>query len=145
METGVVVRHINLEDKEAISALSEQLGYPVSDDVIKKHIFAIINHDDHCAFAALHDGQVIGWIHAFFTIRVESEPFVEIAGLVVDEKYRRKSAGKELVDAVRSWAITKNVATIKVRSNILRLDAHEFYYRTGFTRLKDQRIFSYDL
>lgn len=145
METGVVVRQINLEDNEVISNLSAQLGYPVPEDIIQKHILEINSHQDHCAFAALHEGAVIGWIHAFFTVRMESAPFVEIAGLVVDEKYRRRSAGKELVEAVKSWAITKNVTTIKVRSNIFRLEAHEFYYCMGFTRLKDQRIFCLDL
>lgn len=145
METGIVVRRLNLEDNEVISDLSAQLGYPVPADLIQKHILEINNHQDHCAFAALHDGKVIGWIHAFFTIRIESAPFVEIAGLVIDENYRRKSAGKELLEAVKGWALTQNVSTIKVRSNIFRLDAHEFYYCMGFIRLKDQRIFCLDL
>lgn len=145
MDTGIVVRRMCLEDNEVISDLAAQLGYPVPADIIQKHILEINNHHDNCAFAALHEGIVIGWIHAFFTIRVESAPFVEIAGLVVDEKYRRKSAGKELLEAVKCWAKTKNVTTIKVRSNIFRLDAHEFYYCMGFTRLKDQRIFCLDL
>ncbi len=45
---------------------------------------------DNCAFVAIIEGKIIGWIHAFKALRIETKPFIEIGGLVVDEIYREK-------------------------------------------------------
>ncbi len=34
------------------------------------------------------DKNVIGWIHVFIAVRIESETFAEIGGLVVNENIR---------------------------------------------------------
>ncbi|NEU09457.1 GNAT family N-acetyltransferase [Flavihumibacter sp. R14] len=145
IETGIVIREAVTDDSEAIASLSGQLGYPSTIQEARERLARVIDHPESCVFVAVNDMQVIGWIHCFLTIRVESAEFAEIAGLVVDEGARGKHAGKELVSAVINWARKRSVRCIRVRSNIKRHAAHEFYRHIGFNELKDQKIFSLDL
>lgn len=91
------------------------------------------------------DETVIGWIHGFYSLRVESDAFVEIGGLVIDERYRRKGVGKMLVNEVIEWSRRMNIHKIRVRSNAIRTDAHTFYESIGFTETKEQKIFDLNL
>jgi len=145
VDSGIVIREAVIADSEALAALSGQLGYPASADDIRKRLSKIIEHDENCAFTAVMNGRVIGWIHAFLTFRLESPAFVEIAGLVVDENRKGAGAGRELVNAVIGWASNVNVASVRVRSNAKRQNAHDFYRHIGFDDIKDQKVFSREL
>jgi predicted N-acetyltransferase YhbS len=145
MEPGVVIREINKTDREAIINLSFQLGYPATPEEMEKRITAIMEQQDHCAYVAEYNQKVIGWIHAFYTVRIESEAFVEIAGLVVDQDFRKMQAGKRLVTRVNSWSLLKGVKSLRVRSNTIRTGAHKFYNRLGFKKVKEQAVFSIEL
>ena len=145
MEPAVLIREINTADREAINDLSFQLGYPSTPEEMAKRITAIIEHRDHYAYIAEYNQKVIGWIHAFYAIRLESEPFVEIAGLIVDQDFRQMHAGSELVAKVSSWSFLKGVKSLRVRSNTIRTDAHEFYTCLGFKKVKEQAVLSIEL
>jgi GNAT superfamily N-acetyltransferase len=83
----------------------------------------------------------IGWIHAFKTLRIESKPFIEIGGLVVDENYRGKGVGKLLINAIKNWSEQEEISTIRVRCHTKRKEAHLFYNKLGFSESKEQKIF----
>lgn len=145
METDILIRKVIIKDSEEIANLSSQLGYPATLDDMQNRLQEIIRHSWNCAFAAVENEKVIGWIHAFYITRVETAPFVEIAGLVIDENYRGKHTGRKLVAAVKDWCLSKGVTTLRVRSNALRYDAHEFYKHIGFTEIKSQKVFDLSL
>jgi GNAT superfamily N-acetyltransferase len=128
-------------DADAIAALSHQLGYPASPGEAGRRIGALLEHPDHCVFVVQSDAQVIGWIHGFYTINLESDPFVAIAGLVVHENHRRQGVGKLLIDAVASWSASRNCGRVRVRCNAKRTEAHRFYEALGFREVKQQKIF----
>ena len=134
-------RTAEIKDSESILELSEQLGYNTTIEDIKSRISKILNHSDNCAFVALEGTKVIGWIHGFYTLRVESEFFVEIGGLVVHKNFRGKGAGNILVEQVTKWAKSKNTHLLRVRSNIIRIESHKFYEKIGFSMKKEQKIF----
>ncbi|MDX5422095.1 MAG: GNAT family N-acetyltransferase, partial [Hymenobacteraceae bacterium] len=85
---------------------------------------------------AVLDDRLIGWIHGFYTLRLQSGAFVELRGLVVDENYRRTGAGRKLVEQVRAWAKQKGVRKVRVRCNTKRTDTHTFYKAIGFEEVK---------
>lgn len=145
MQPGVLIREITTADRNAVSDLSLQLGYSSTPEEINKRIIVILEHADHCAYIAEYNQKVIGWIHAFHTIRIESEPFVEIAGLVVDQDFRQMHVGRDLVIEVKAWSSSRGVKSLRVRSNTIRRDAHEFYNRLGFKEVKQQAVFSIEL
>ena len=42
---------------------------------------------------------------------------------------------------MKRWAEAKGVGLIRLRSNVVRTDAHRFYERQGFTKTKEQFVF----
>lgn len=128
-------------DAEAITALSHQLGYSISLSETTANIEKVVSSKDNCIYTALCDGNTAGWIHAFIAIRIETAPFVEIGGLVVDENYRGEGVGKALIAEVKNWCLEKNINTLRVRCNTKRLEAHKFYAALGFQQNKEQKVF----
>lgn len=136
------IRPATAADNRIISDLSGELGYPVDADDVAARIVALGTQPDHRLLVAEADGQVLAWIHAFRALRVESSPWVEIAALVVAAEQRGQGIGEALVEAVADWALTQDVASLRVRSNIRRERAHGFYARLGFTQNKTQLVLS---
>ena len=135
------LRELTITDAEPIANLSSQLGYDASVSETKVWLQEILQRKDHCVFGAVQGDKLIGWIHGFYTLRLESGAFVEIGGLVVEESYRGTGAGRKLVEQVRAWAKQKGASKVRVRCNAKRTDTHDFYKAIGFKEVKEQKIF----
>lgn len=141
----VFIRNAAAKDSEAISELSEQLGYKSSNKIIRNRLNLILKNDSHFVFVAVSDEKIIAWIHGFYSLRIESEAFVEIGGLVVNENYRKNGIGKILVESAIKWSEARNCKKIRVRSNIIRTDSHKFYKKMTFKLNKEQKVFDKQL
>lgn len=141
----ITFREIIEDDAEALVKLSLQFGYAVSVAEMRLRVAQLLAHQDHCGFVACAGEQVVGWIHGFYTFRLESEPFVEIGGLVVDENLRRQGIGQQLIERVKEWAAAQSVRKVRVRCNTKRFDTHKFYLNAGFTETKEQKVFDLPL
>jgi len=139
---NIALRDATANDSALIAELCGQLGYKTSGEKMQKRLSELINSkNDHCVFVATDEQTVVGWIHAFYSLTVESDPLVEIAGLVIDKDQHRKGIGQMLVNKVSGWAHTKEVSKLRVRSQVIRKEAHLFYQRIGFTEVKEQKVF----
>lgn len=136
------LRTLTLTDAEAITNLSSQLGYKATMAETKVWLQEILASKDHCTFGAVLGEKLIGWVHGFYTLHLESGAFVEIGGLVVDENCRRTGAGRKLVEQVLAWAKQKGVGKVRVRCNTKRTDSHTFYKAIDFEEVKEQKVFS---
>lgn len=142
----IEIREATVNDSQVIAELCGQLGYKTPNEKMLGRLTALIkNKSDHCVFTATHNGMVVGWIHAFYSLTVESDPLVEIAGLVTDKDQHRKGIGQLLVNKVTEWAHTKKVSKLRVRSQVIRKEAHLFYLGIGFTEVKEQKVFDLPL
>lgn len=140
--TPFQIRTASLEDSSGISKLSDQLGYPSSTVAIKERLESILSLDDHVIFVAFLTGpKIIGWIHAYKRQSVESGPFAEIGGFIVAKKFRGKGVGRLLLKAIENWALQMRLPILRVRSQIQRGDAKQFYTNMGFTITKIQNVF----
>lgn len=138
----ILIRIAEINDSEIITELSNQLGYETSNYEIQTRLKMILENLDNCIYVAVENGKVVGWIHGFYSLRIESDFFVEIGGLVVNENYRKSGIGKKLVARVTEWAKIKNCEKIRVRCNVIRKESHLFYERIGFKINKEQKIFN---
>lgn len=128
-----------------VQRLSEQLGYRLNIHEIENNIEEVALSNDHIAFVAATEERPVGWIHAFKAVFLESKPFVEIGGLVVDESHRGKGIGKILVESIKQWCVEKQISTLRVRSQVKRKEAHRFYVSNGFAEIKEQKVFQLNL
>ncbi len=137
----IIVRSIIESDAEAVNALSAQLGYQMPIEQTLANIRSVLSTKGHNAFVAIHESKIIGWIGVAEALQIESAPFCEIRGLIVDEKYRGHGIGKLLIDKVKQWGKTTGNKTLRLRANMIRKEAHLFYQHVGFTVIKEQKVF----
>lgn len=136
------IRAARESDTTAIARLAGELGYPSSADEALTRLQSVANRKEDGAFVAEHDGSVAGWMHVFVANRLESDPFVEIAGLVVADGSRGLGIGKALVETAERWARERGYRSVRVRSNVIRTEAHRFYENLGYRRVKAQAVFT---
>ena len=134
----VSVRPLRSSDTAALLRLTHQLGYVVTPGQLDAAIAAIAGQ---AAFVAVHDEHVVGWVHAFRCVMLQTGPFAEIAGLVVDEAHRGTGVGRALVERVEAWATEEGLHEIRVRSNVVREGAHRFYEQLGYSVEKTSTTF----
>ena len=139
---GIIIRNAEIKDSESITELSNQLGYEALNSDLQNRLKTILEHPDNCIYVATVNGKVIGWIHGFYSMRVESDFFVEIGGLVVRENSRKNGIGKLLVDKLIEWTELKNCRKVRVRCNVIITESHKFYEKIGFEINKEQKIFN---
>ncbi|OMD42146.1 GNAT family N-acetyltransferase [Paenibacillus odorifer] len=137
---NILIRTATIDDTQEIARLSSELGYPLNIEQLEERIPEISNRKDHVIYVAESDRQLIGWIHASVRLLIESPPFVEIGGLVVDQQHRGVGTGKQLVEACERWAAQIGVNKLRVRTNQTREDAVRFYTRIGFSQKKAQFV-----
>jgi GNAT superfamily N-acetyltransferase len=140
----IVIRKATTGDTAAIAKLSTQLGYPISEKDTEANITNISQNENEIILVAVQQG-VIGWIHLFYTTRLESGPFCEIGGMVVDNHHQRLGIGRMLVEAAKKWCNSRGYSVLRVRSNIKRVGAHQFYLQAGFKETKQQKVFEMEL
>ncbi|GHA79821.1 GNAT family N-acetyltransferase [Pontibacter akesuensis] len=138
---NITVRNAAPIDANAICSLSKQLGYEATVSETAARLKVLADSKTDAVFVAVSDDLVVGWVHAFYATRLESAAFVEIGGLVVDANIRGAGTGKLLVQNAIAWAQTHNVRNVRVRTNTLRLETHQFYQKIGFTQTKEQKVY----
>lgn len=132
------IREATASDAAALAALSTQLGYPAQPKEAVERLAAL--GPAGAVLVAEENGAVLGWIHVCGVQFFQSPPFAEVGGLVVDEASRGRGAGKLLLEAGARWAAEHGYGKLRVRSNVVREDAHRFYEREGFRRTKTQVV-----
>lgn len=142
-KVSVHIRPMLAKDSDCVAALATQLGYPSTPDEIHQRFERLAGNDLHAVFVAESEAdQAVGWIHIFACQLMESNTYAEIGGLVVDERCRGSGIGQRLLEQAEAWARAKACASIRLRSNIIRKEAHEFYLKRGYTITKTQHAFA---
>jgi GNAT superfamily N-acetyltransferase len=141
-ENDFVIREAVSGDASALADLAIELGYPSDEGETRNRLQKVLESAGHHVLVAENQADdVIGWVHVFDSIRVESDPFAELGGLVVSEQWRGRGAGTRLVEAAAAWAEDRGVPRLRIRSRVERTEAHRLFERLGFQGCKTQRIF----
>jgi GNAT superfamily N-acetyltransferase len=138
-----------MDDVPALVDLCRQLGYPTDLRSMTERVDRLVArplvHRVLVAPTPMDDGRLLGAVHATRRETIESEDYVEIAALIVDEQARCTGVGKVLVTAVERWTRNLGLGAVRLRSNVVRTGAHEFYQHLGYRVLKQQVSFLKDL
>jgi len=90
---------------------------------------------------AVIDHAIGGWVHAHAAEALESGFRVEVVGLVVAERFRRRGVGRRLMEAAEKWAVAQGAPVLVVRSNVRRTESQVFYPSLGFAVNKTQTVY----
>lgn len=139
------IRPAEMADKNEI----ERLAHVLTAAAESKHesgdaLGLLLNSDSHRIWVADLGEAVVGWLHAYLAVRVGVAPFIEIAGLIVDERHRSEGIGSKLVAEAIAWSKSIGIS-VRVRSNSKRDATHNFYQAQGFKLLKKQYVFEFNL
>lgn len=145
MAVHAYIRPASVADAEQIASLSGQLGYPCTTAEAASRLATVQGHEDHVVLVAEDNSVVIAWIHVLAHPSLVADTPAEIAGLVVDERYRSKGVGQALMAAAEQWARDHGCGSVRLRSNIKRDRAHAFYQRLGYELWKSSHAFRKDL
>lgn len=138
----LMVRPVALEDAKVVAALSGELGYEVTIEAMAERIAQFFPAEStQVALVACLGTEIVGWIEASIHHGLQSPPYSLIHGLIVSETRRGLGIGKRLCDEVDAWSRRQGVTTVRVTSRISREDAHRFYLREGFERIKTWAVF----
>jgi GNAT superfamily N-acetyltransferase len=138
---NVSVRRLTANDAEQAAELSGQLGYSADAKAMRLRLAAMSGDPDRMALGAELDGRLVGWIDASVERHLQSDDVVDIGGLVVREEARRLGIGRLLCEEVEAWTRKIGIARVRVRSQIKREDAHRFYERDGYEKVKTSLVF----
>ena len=142
----VAVREMRPEDASAVAKLITQLGYPSTEDEIRRRYDLIKDRWDARLLIAQHAGtSIVGWVHVQALYLLESDARAEIFGLVVADTARGTGVGRRLMEAAEEWALLRGLSVMGLRSNYLRTDAHGFYEHLGYKVIKTQNAFRKNL
>ena len=137
----ISIRPAKREDCSGITQLTNQLGYPSTLEKICEIMDLVLAHNDHQVFIAEKEETIVGYIHLIHSMRIGSSPFVEIAAFIIDESARSIGVGSSLIEETEAWASGLGLNDIRIRSNIIRQEAHKFFHNRGFQNIKTQEVF----
>jgi (aminoalkyl)phosphonate N-acetyltransferase len=135
------IRRLIVDDAEEVAELCRQLGYPSSPEDLRRRIEERSRSVDSIALAAVLNDRIAGWIDACIERHLQSPASAVIGGLVVRDDARGGGIGRRLCLEIEQWARDKSVPLLRVRSQIVREDAHRFYLREGYRKVKTSVVF----
>ncbi len=139
------VRPARPSDAERVAALSGQLGYPCSPQEMEERLRRLERAEGHAVFVAERSGEVVGWVDVHVSSTVTTPTQADVGGLVVEEACRGGGVGRVLMQRAEQWAREHECRVIRLRSNVIRADAHAFYARLGYAEFKTQKNFRKEL
>lgn len=137
---ALVIRDLELADAEALQLLRMDVGESQNDQAWDQRIRAILDSSEHHALVAEVDGTLVGWVHFFLALRIQSGPFAEIGGLYVAPSYRESGVGTRLMDAVNKACARLQIDRMRTRCRIDRERSLHFYEKLDFKAVKEQRV-----
>ncbi|MBV8726243.1 MAG: GNAT family N-acetyltransferase [Candidatus Eremiobacteraeota bacterium] len=138
----VHVRAATRADVPRVIDLASQLGYRLD----PAHAEATIETTlDRVLDVATTETGIMGWIAVSRDNSLLGSGDAWIEGLIVDEAHRGRGVGVTLLEAAHEWAREGSCVRMRVRSNVVREDAHRFYEREGYRIFKTQHNFEYRL
>jgi len=131
--TDVVIRPATPDDLPALTNLTAELGYPDTEEEIRKRFDRVSKQPDHKIVVAERDGKAVG-LMSFHSLDLlyGAERLGRITALVVTESERGNGIGRMLVAKAEQFARDEGCKRIELTSGNRRVEAHKFYERLGY-------------
>lgn len=136
------IRQATENDSHYIYELNKYtFRYEYPEEKTKERLKYIINRQTDKIWVACEWDLVVGYIHGADYECTFSDSLKNIMAIAVDEKYRGRGIGKQILMAVEQWAKDDNCIGVRLVSSFNREKAPQFYYHCGYTHRKEQKNF----
>jgi len=135
------IRKALLDDAASIADLTTDLGYVADVSAITDRLRRLSDTPDDVVLVAEMEGVIAGWVQGHTSVVLESGFRMEIVGLIVSSRFRRRGVGRALIEAVESWGAERGASVFSVRSNVQRVESHQFYPSLGYEKTKTQAVY----
>lgn len=136
------IRAAQFGDAAEIARLSIQLGYRITEREARERLAVLLPNERHYVAVAVSGAHMLGRVHVEHRSGIETGDRAELMALVVDANARGGGVGRKLVEAAESWALSRGLSSLIVRSNVARELSHPFYLALGYSRDKTQHVYS---
>jgi GNAT superfamily N-acetyltransferase len=139
----VITRRATIADIEAMTGLLYQL-FSIEEDFTfnaenqKKGLALIIESEQSAvALVAEHEGKVIGMLTAQTNISTaEGGIAAVLEDMVIEKSLRGKGIGKQLMQAMKQWAIEKGIKRLQLLADKTNTPALAYYNKLGWKETK---------
>ncbi|EID3101044.1 GNAT family N-acetyltransferase [Listeria monocytogenes] len=136
------IRLATLEDAEEIQKVNtEELHYDYPLGKTKEMLELILSLDWQVIYVAEIDGEFAGYVQANKYLGTFGDLLVNIMGLAVSIKFQGHGVGKALMIAAEAWAKEIVAEGVRLNSGEERPEAHAFYEKIGYEKVKFQAKF----
>lgn len=146
----IAIRRMERRDAAAVAALSSELGYPATPELMEERRIDIQTGppqqpaDILVAVDTIRD-QAIGWVHVCVPLFLTGSRSASVWGIVVSSIHRGRGVGHCLMEAAETWAIDRGCEEMRLHSGAQRVDAHRFYDSLGYHVEKSQVVLARSL
>jgi len=132
-------------DAAAVSNLFEQFGYPASAGRFEARLSKLLADTQSHIVVAEEAGQVIA-VGMLRTVDIleGDDPLGVLLTLVVDETFRRKGVGTQVVEALERFARDRGCFGIVVQSGSRRIAGHALYRKLNYLQTGERFIKIFD-
>lgn len=126
-----------LNDVSKLISLINQLGYNISDDLLRQNLKSY----GDSVFVMEIANEIVGFLAYHICVQFHSyEKHMRIVTVVVDQKERGKGVGKKLLQEAEKIADEQNCAIIELTSAAHRMNSHQFYLSLGY-QMNGEKIY----
>ena len=137
------IRQATLQDTHAIQQLAkDELGYDYPIDQTAQQLEKLLASAQHIVFVAVNQQDtVVGVVHGAHYESFYGDPALNILALAVTKAAHGQGIGRLLMQAIGDEARKKGYSLIRLNSGSHRIEAHQFYQKIGYQRVKEQVVF----
>ena len=128
---NLYIEGYNMHSEKRVDIIKEK-----SNEELKKNLIDMLENKDETILVIDYNGIIIGYA-AISQYKNNVTNTIWIEQIIIDNKYRNKGYGKELIKEISEFAKKNNCGRIELNCWSFNEDALKFYEKIGF---KEQRV-----
>ncbi|MGJ8667477.1 MAG: GNAT family N-acetyltransferase [Patiriisocius sp.] len=114
-----------------IPFLSILNDHKISEAILKERVLEMSTQNYEC-IGISYDEKLIGICGMWFQTRHYAGKSVEVDHVVIEENFRGKKIGDQLMQFVYNYAKSKKCRWVELNTYVHNFPSHKFYYNQGF-------------
>lgn len=127
----LLIRQLGPDEIREALPLVKKLNHDISMEDLDQRLTEMLKEDYHCV-GVFVDERCIAVAGYWIGHRFWSGKYLEIDNFIVDEEYREKGIGSNLVDWIEAMAREINCRFVVLDAYTTNRPSHRFYYRKGY-------------